>query len=75
MQHEYSALEINAPKIFRLLCALDKSFAELDYDRDVHGSFLVFDFPTKGKWALVPPIKGMTIMPGLKAKFVQVIVE
>lgn len=71
---EYTALEIDMPKIHDILIALDPTFMELDYENDLHQKFIVFDFPKKGQHAIIDPssFKAMTITPGAKLKLVQI---
>lgn len=52
---EYTAIEIKAPKIAQILKTLNPSLAELDYEKDLHLAFFVFDFPEPGTWTIVKP--------------------
>ena len=50
---EYTALEINSPKMSEIVKTLDPSLQELDFEKDLHGHFIVIGYPEPGRYSLV----------------------
>lgn len=49
------AIEINAPRTAHILGILDPTIGELDYEKDLHKNFIVFDFPVNGQYVIMKP--------------------
>jgi hypothetical protein len=66
---EYLAIEIDTPKAFEVVKALDPIYKDLPYD-DAHQCFMVLDFPSIGQHTLLRPdhLDGFTLIPGVKIK-------
>ena len=47
-------IEIDTPKVFDIVKALDPTYAELEYE-DVHETFFILDWPTAGTHTIVRP--------------------
>ncbi len=52
---EYFALEISGPTVAGLAAQLAPFLTELDYQKDLHENFLVFDYPDEGTHTVVTP--------------------
>ena len=68
----YDAIEIDSPKIVKILTALHPDFGRFTYEQ-LHEKFVVLDFPEKGDIALVDPKDDFDehfdhIRPGIKVK-------
>ena len=47
------AVLISAPRTAHILGMLDPTIEELDYYTDLHDHYVVFDFPTNGKYLIM----------------------
>jgi hypothetical protein len=66
---DYTVLEIDTPKVFEIVKALDPTYKEIEYE-EAHNCFLVLDFPVAGSHTVVRPehINGFKLesMPPIK---------
>lgn len=65
---QYTAIEIDCPKVAEILTTLDPTLRELDYAEDLHLNFFVMGFPKDGEWAIV---KADHIEPGITIRLKQ----
>lgn len=50
----FTAIEIKSRDVIEMLNVFDKTLLDVfNYDTDLHGNFLVLDYPVKGEWAVV----------------------
>ena len=49
----YLAIEITGSDVVDIFAAFDPTLKELDYEKDLHGNFLVCHFPESGTYAVV----------------------
>lgn len=54
MPEKLTALIIDTPLVWDLMCALDPHFKELSYEENL-GSYLVLNFDATARWAIVTP--------------------
>lgn len=51
------AIKIDAPRTAHILAILDPTIRELNYDKDLHQHYIVFDFPKNGDYVIMKPKK------------------
>jgi hypothetical protein len=52
-RNEYTAIEIDNPTAWEILCALEPHFNELSYEENI-GNFVVFNFGEE-RWSIFSP--------------------
>ena len=66
---EYTVIEIDTPKVFEIVKALDPTYKEISYE-EAHQCFFVLDFPSAGAHTVLRPehLDGfrLELMPHIK---------
>lgn len=52
---EYNAIEITSPRVAEIVRVMCPALQEVDYDKDLHENFVIFDWPTNGLITMVTP--------------------